>query len=179
MQLERELKARPEEERDILIVALGKEQKSDDWLTDWNRLRKRGDVPNKIEVIELRTDAKYGKFLQHQPCTAKAKAKRGKEEITVTIEDFASPTILERLDSQNGGLLTAQIKDWRAMVDCILIDTNYDGNTFNITLTDLPAKKTDLVEGTYTFPTDKKKKTTIAIKIIDMLGEELLETLEV
>lgn len=178
-QLQLELKARPEEERDILIIALGKELKSDDWLSDWNRLRQRGDVPNKIEVIELRTDAKYGKFLQHQPCTAKITAKRSKEEITVTIEDFVSPTILERLDNHNGGLLTAQIKDWRAMVDCILIDTDFDGEAFNITLTDLPSKKTDLVVGKYTFTIDKKTKTTLAIKIIDMLGEELLETIEV
>lgn len=176
-QLKDELKARPEEERDILIVALGKEQKIDNWLADWNRLRKRGDVPNKIEVIELRTDAKYGKFLEHKPCVAKISSTRDKDEVTVTVEDFASPTILERLDSQNGGLLTAQIKDWRAMIDCILIDTDYDGETFNITLTDLPSKKADLVTGRYTFPASKKG--TIAIKIIDMLGEELIEIMKV
>ena len=57
--------------------------------------------------------------------------------------------------------------------------TDYDAKAFNISLTDLPAKKTDLVEGSYTFSTGKKKKATLAIKIIEMLGAEFLEVIEV
>ena len=57
------------------------------------------------------------------------------------------------------------------MVDCILIDTAYDGSVFNVVLSDVPEKKNDLVSGQYdvTLP---KAKTTVAVKIIDMLGEE-------
>ena len=58
-QLKGELAARANEERDILLVCLGKELACEPWLTEWGRLRKCGDVPNKIEIIELRTDPKY------------------------------------------------------------------------------------------------------------------------
>ena len=38
-----------------------------------------------------------------------------------------------------------------------------------------PEKKADLVKGTYELPAPKGK-TTVAVKIIDMLGEEVLVT---
>lgn len=177
-QLKQELKARENDERDILLVCLGKELACETWLTEWGRLRKRGDVPNKIEVIELRTDPKYGKFMTHSPASAKVSVKRKKDELHVTIEDFTSPTIIERLDSQDSRLFKAQVTDWRFMVDCIMIDPAYDGQVFNIALTDLPEKKADLVSGSYTLPAPEGV-ATVAIKIVDMLGEEVLITMEV
>ena len=177
-QLKQELKARENDERDILLVCLGKELACETWLTEWGRLRKRGDVPNKIEVIELRTDPKYGKFMTHAPASAKVSVKRKKDELHVTIEDFTSPTIIERLDSQDSRLFKAQVTDWRFMVDCVMIDPAYDGQVFNIALTDLPEKKTDLVNGSYIFPAPDGE-TTVAVKITDMLGEEVLVTIQV
>ena len=76
------------------------------------------------------------------------------------------------------GVFRARIDDWRAVVDCILIDTDYDGEVFNVALSDIPEKKTDLVQGEYTLPTPDKG-STVAVKIIDMLGEELIVTAEV
>lgn len=172
-QLKTELKAREKEERDILLVCLGKELACESWLADWGRLRKRGDVPNKIEVIELRTDPKYGKFMTHKPASAKVSVKRKGDELHVTIDDFTSPTIIERLDSQDDRLFKAHVTDWRFLVDCVMIDPAYDGHTFNITLTDLPEKKADLVNGTYTLSAPEHK-TTVAVKIVDMLGEEVV-----
>lgn len=90
------------------------------------------------------------------------------------IEEFISPTIIERL-GQQGGVLKPKIDDWRAMVDCVMIDPAYDGNVFNVVLADVPEKKTDLVEGKYEFPS-RQGETTVAVKIIDMLGEEVLIT---
>ena len=174
-QLKTELRAREKEERDILLVCLGKELACDTWLAEWGRLRKRGDVPNKIEVIELRTDPKYGKFIEHKPASAKVSVKRKEGELHITIEDFISPTIIERLDSQDSRLFKANVTDWRFMVDSVMIDPAYDGQTFNIALTDLPEKKTDLVEGTYTL-TALEGETTVAVKITDMLGEEVFVT---
>ena len=66
----------------------------------------------------------------------------------VKIKNFASPTILERL-AQTAGVLSPHIDDWRAMVDCVLIDTAYDGQVFNVALSDVPEKKNDLVAGEY------------------------------
>jgi hypothetical protein len=162
-----------------LLVCLGKELACETWLADWSRLRKRGDVPNKIEVIELRTDPKYGKFMTHTPASAKINVKRKAGELHITIEDFTSPTIIERLDSQDSRLFKAQVTDWRFMVDSVMIDSAHDGNVFQIALTDLPEKKLDLVSGTYTLPAPEGKTTVVAVKIIDMLGEEVFVALEV
>jgi len=110
--------------------------------------------------------------LAHQPARAKVSIKRAGDKIKVEIKDFISPTILERL-KQQAGILTPQIDDWRAMVDSVMIDTAYNGETFNIALADVPEKKTYLVAGEYELDTPKGE-TTVAVKITDMLGEEVL-----
>jgi hypothetical protein len=145
----------------------------DGWLEDWNRLRRQGDFPNKIEVIELRTDAKYGGFFVHEPAQAAVRFDRTGDEVDVVIENFLSPTILQRLEGQAAGpLLKPHITDWRAMVDSVMIDASYDGEVFNITLADVPEKKTDFVAGEYRLKS--APGAAIAVKITDMLGEEVL-----
>jgi DNA modification methylase len=173
--LKRELEARPGEDRGIVLVCLGKEPAADGWIEDWNRLRKGKDAVNRIEVIELRTDERYGKFFQHQPARARAKLGHKKDTTVVEIDDFISPTVVERLQEQ-AGLLKPKIDDWRAMVDCVLIDLDYDGKVFNIKVSDVPERKSDLVAGRYELST-KQCGRTMAVKIIDMLGEEVLVTL--
>jgi len=173
-EIKKELTNRPEEERDFAVVCLGKELAADTWIEDWNRLRKQGDFPNKIEVIELRSDPRYGGFFTHQPAQAKVKIHRLNKGIEIVIESFISPTIIERL-KQQAGLLAPQIDDWRAMVDSVMIDTAYDEQVFNVVVADIPEKKNDLVAGKYTVPVSKEGGT-IAVKITDMLGEEVLIT---
>ncbi|MFZ0913562.1 MAG: hypothetical protein WBQ76_11695 [Candidatus Korobacteraceae bacterium] len=60
----------------------------------------------------------------------------------------------------------------------MIIDTAFNGKVFNVVLTDIPERKTDLVAGSYELdaPTGQ---TTVAVKIIDMLGEEVLVTEQV
>lgn len=176
-QIKNELKARPSETRDIVVVALGKELATEAWLANWNKLRKTKDFPNKIELIELRTDKKYGKFIEHKPASARLSIKREKENAKILIENFISPTIIERL-SQQEGPIRPQITEWRSMVDCIMIDPNYDGKVFRVALSDVPEKKNDFVSGRYELPI-AKEKTIVAVKIIDMLGEEVIVTREV
>jgi adenine-specific DNA-methyltransferase len=172
-EIKNELSSRPEESRDIAVVCLGKELAVDGWLEDWNRLRKQGDFPNKVEVIELRSDPKYGGFFIHEPDQAVVKFERSEGGVKINIEEFLSPTIIERLEQQAAGpLLKPQITDWRAMVDSIMIDANYDGQVFNITLADVPEKKSDLVKGSYLVETPAGG--SVAVKITDMLGEEVL-----
>ncbi|MEX0717869.1 MAG: site-specific DNA-methyltransferase [Planctomycetaceae bacterium] len=177
-ELKRELDSRPDEDRGIVVVCLGMELAAQAWLDDWNRLRKGKGTVNRIEAIELRTDPKYGRFIKHEPAGAKvkiARKKRGEEtRIVVEIQDFISPTIVERLRDQSG-VLTPKIDDWRAMVDCIYIDTAYDSAVLNVAMADVPERKSDLVEGKYELPAPDGE-TTVAIKIIDMLGEEVLVT---
>jgi len=172
-EIRKELDARPDDDRDVVVVALGKELAVEAWLEEWNRYRKSRNVPNKIEVIELRTDERYGKFFEHKPARARVDIKRTRDKIKVRIHDFVSPTILERLEQQ-AGVLTPHIDDWRSMVDSVMIDTAYDGKIFNVTYSDVPERKNDLVVGEYKLDA-AKQKTTVAVKITDMLGEEVLE----
>lgn len=178
-EVKRELKDRPDEARDIAIVGMGKEVAVEAWLDDWNKLRKQGNAPNKIEVIELRSDPKYGGFFTHEPAKAKVSFKREKDKLEITIDDFISPTILERLSQQNkdNPLFKPQVSDWRSMVDSVMIDSTFDGKVFNITLADVPEKKNDLVNGKYVV--EAKKGAKVAVKVTDMLGEEALVVREV
>lgn len=168
--VEDEVKKRPDEERNIVLVCLGKELATDYWIEEWN---KKHPV-NKIHVIELRTDKKYGKFLVHEPDIAKVEMVRKGDKVIVEIKDFVSPTIIERLNPE-GTVFKAKIPDYRAMVDTVLIDTNYDGKTFRVTLADVPEKKSDYITGHYELGVPKGK-TTVGVKIIDMLGEEIIVT---
>jgi len=166
-----ELRKRLDEGRDITVVCLGKELAVDAWIDEWN---KKHPV-NKIHVIELKTDKKYGSFLIHKPAEAKVKIERiDKTTAKVVIEDFISPTIVERLNIDNK-LFKVKIPDFRCMIDTILIDNNYNGKTFHIVYSDVPKRKDDLVKGEYQIEIPESK-TKVAVKIIDMLGEEVLIT---
>jgi DNA modification methylase len=168
-----ELKKRPNEDRDIIVVCLGKELAVDPAIEEWN---KKHPV-NKIEVIELKTDKKYGNFLIHKPDEAKVKIERRGNKAIIEIQDFISPTIIERLNIDNQ-LFKVKIPDFRSMIDYVLIDTNYDGKTFHIVYSDVPKRKDDLIKGKYELEIPKNK-TKIAIKIVDMLGEEVLIVKEI
>jgi hypothetical protein len=164
--LRTELKNRPEEERDLLVVSLGQEHKAREWVEHYNHNR----PINKIHLIELRTDRKAGGFIKHEPMSVQASAQRKGDKLIVTIADVVSPSIIARLDLQEG-IFRAQISDWRAVVDCILIDANHDGTVFNVTLADVPERKQDLVNGRYEMVAPPVG-SLVAVKVIDMLGEE-------
>jgi hypothetical protein len=188
----RELEARGgEETRGILLVCVGKELQVDHWLEDWNKHRgivkldersRPVEFANKIRIIELRTDQQYGKFFVHQPAQTDVKVDRANDKICVEIKDFISPTICERLDIDAGdtSLFKAKITDWRAMVDSVMIDADYDGETLDVALYDVPESKDELVRGTYELTAPgSDSPVTVAVKITDMLGEEVLVTKQV
>lgn len=172
------IESRPNDSRDVVVVCLGKELGVEPWLANWHRMRKQGNTPNKVEIIELRTDPKYGKFFSHKPAKARVKVSRSNGQLTIDVQDCISPTILERLQEQAGPLLAPKITDWRAMVDSVMIDPAYDGKVFNIAFADVPERKQDLVQGRYELPAPKGK-TVVAVKVTDMLGEEVLVQQEV
>lgn len=170
--LRTELKNRPDEERDLLVVSLGQEYKAREWVEHYNHNR----PINKIHLIELRTDRKAGGFIKHEPMSVQASAVREGEKLIVTIADVVSPSIIARLDLQEG-IFRAQIPDWRAVVDCVLIDANHDGNVFNVAIADVPERKKDLVTGRYELSAEATG-AVIAVKVIDMLGEERIVLLK-
>ena len=167
-EVKRVLSSRPEEERNIVMVCLGTEIAARAVIEQHNKNR----PINKLEIIELRTHPKYGGIIKHEPLSAEISVKKEGQELIITIEDVLSPSILQRLNKDEG-LFRAQITDWRAQVDTVLIDTNYSGEVFNITHSDVPERKKDMVLGEYCVPLPAKG-SVIAVKIIDMLGEEVI-----
>lgn len=168
-----ELKTRPSEERDVMVVCLGWQLDARAWVDAYNRNR----PVNKLHVVELRTDRKLGGIIKHEPLAVQASARREGDQLVVEVQDVVSPTIMQRLNLEQG-VFRAQITDWRAVVDCILIDPAYNGQVLNVALADVPERKQDLVAGRYELPAPPAG-STVAVKIIDMLGEELVVTLPV
>lgn len=165
-----ELKKRPDENRNVTAVCLGSELAVSGWLDDYN---KKHPV-NKIEVIELRTDSKYGRFLAYRPPVAKLDIKRVGAKARIEYKDFMSPSIIERLNDPER-IVKVKISDFRSMIDVVLIDNHYDGKAFNVVISDVPETKDDLIIGTYEVDIPEKE-TLVAVKTIDMLGQECLVT---
>lgn len=128
---------------------------------------KRTRPINQITVCDIQRD---GVTTERAAEAEVAIAKRGKTA-TVKIIDYMSPTILARMEIDRT-VFNEQIDDFRAQIDCVLFDTDYNGEHFNIVESDVPAKKADYVKGEYKFPLPRTG-TTVAVKIIDMLGEEV------
>jgi hypothetical protein len=172
-----EIEARPDDEREIRVVCLGMELAAQAWLEEWNRYRRGRNAANRIEAIELRTDERYGSFLAHDPAQASVRIERKEDVTEVEIEDFISPSIMARLAGQTG-VVQPRIDDWRSMVDSVMIDTTYDGDIFDVTMSDVPERKTDYVRGKYELPAPSSP-SAVAVKITDMLGEEVVVVREV
>ena len=94
--------------------------------------------------------------------------------VGVGIRLFEIP--VEDIEVENEGIhevIRAEIPDFRSQIDCVTIDVDYDGKVFDIDFSDSPPKKTDLVQSLYEFDTKKCGKQ-MAVKVVDMLGEEIL-----
>ena len=154
-----ELKTRSSEERDIIIAGLGVDIQVRDFLIEYNKLR----PVNKIEVKDLKND---GLFI-NKPAFADVSLIDG----TLKINNFVSPTIMERLKIDTD-LFSEQVTDFRAVIDYVLIDTDNDGKAFNVCLSYIPEKKKDMIEGEYKL--DFKNGAKVLVKIVDMLGEEVI-----
>ncbi len=178
-----ELHSRPQEGRGVVVICLGSEVTTAEWVTNWNRHRQgvQQGIPslgfNHLEVIELYSDPRYGGFFVHQPAQARITVSRhttDRSKLQIQIRDFISPTIITRLQ-RTGGVVTPTISDWRAMVDSVAIDPDYDGQVLRVALADAPRKRNEMVHGKYEIA-GPLTPTTVAVKITDMLGEELLVT---
>lgn len=168
--LERELESRTAEARPITLVCMGIEWRARAWLAQWNQGRAPSSA-NAIDVIELRSDPRYGELFRHAPASARIHVGRDGQDLVVEVQDFVSPTILERLRLQSGRL--AGVSDWRVMVDGVLIDPAYDGQVFRAHVADTPAHPAELVRATYRLP-GSAGATTVAVRVVDRLGEEVV-----
>lgn len=153
---------RPDEMRDIAVFCNGSEMGIIDELA-----QKKKPI-NKITICDIQQDG----VTTDQPAEAEVQiAKKGKKA-TIKIADYISPAILARMEIDRT-FFNEQIGDFRSQIDCVLIDTDYNGENFNIVVSDLPQKRTDFIKGEYelTLPRTSAK---VAVKIVDMLGEEVV-----
>jgi site-specific DNA-methyltransferase (adenine-specific)/adenine-specific DNA-methyltransferase len=80
----------------------------------------------------------------------------------LTIENFYPMNLLQKLS-----LYKKDVKEWRELVESVMIDWNYDGKLLNPQTVDVP-EKNELVKGAYPVPKDVK---VIKVKITDLLSE--------
>ncbi len=161
-----ELENRPEESRNITVFCYGINSNIQAELKEENR--RRG--VNKIFVRDIGSEG----VTTFEPASAEVNFEREGDSVKITIADYISPTILARMDIDRT-IFDEQIDDFRAQIDCVLIDTDYTGEHFKIVESDVPEKKNDFVEGEYTV-TLPRPNARVAVKIIDMLGEETVVT---
>ena len=157
-----ELENRPDESRDITVFCYGINSGIQAELKEENRRR----AVNKIFVRDIGSEG----ITTFEPASAEVNFQRDGDSVTVTIADYISPTILARMDIDRT-IFDEQIDDFRAQIDCVLIDTDYTGEHFNIVESDVPKKKEDFVDGEYTVSLPRSN-ARVAVRIIDMLGEE-------
>ncbi|MDE0689231.1 MAG: site-specific DNA-methyltransferase [Candidatus Poribacteria bacterium] len=161
-----ELESRPDESRNITVFCYGINSSIQAELKEENRRR----AVNKIFVRDIGSEG----VTTFEPASAEVNFEREGDSVKITISEYISPTILARLDIDRT-VFDESIDDFRAQIDCVLIDTDYSGEHFKIVEGDVPKKKADFVEGEYTVSLPRPD-ACVAVKIIDMLGEETVVT---
>ena len=151
---------RGDEERNISVFCNGAEEGIQEFL-------EQDKTPiNKIHVHNIQDDG----VVTDYPAEAEVEIKKRGKTATVKIINYISPTILARMAIERS-LFNEQIGDFRAQIDYVLIDNNYNGKVFRTHLRDLPEKRHDFIVGEYELALEKSG-ARIAVKIVDMLGEE-------
>ncbi len=153
---------RPDETRDITVFCNGSEMEL------LNELAGQKTPINRITVRDVQRDG----MITNQPAAAEVQIEKKGKKALVKIIDYISPSILARMEIDRT-IFDEQIDDFRAQIDCVLIDTDYNGEVFNIAKSDLPHRKTDFIKGEYGLSLPLAN-ATVAVKIVDMLGEETM-----
>lgn len=164
-QIRDELKNRPDEARDIILIGNG----SETGLAAATQSTARRHAINKITICDIQKEG----VTTYDRAEAVVEIRKKGKSVSIKIADYISPSILGRLNAESDVLNRRKITDFRVMIDRVLFDCDYDGECFNITQDDSPAKKTDLINGEYKWDLPRAG-AKVAVKIIDMLGEETL-----
>lgn len=120
---------------------------------------------NKVIITDIQKDG----IIEFKPAEFEIDIKKNNNTAEIEIKNYASHQILQKLNLDKT-LFDTEITDWRSQIDYILIDTNYNGKIFTTHFSDIPKRKKDLINGRYIL----EAKGQIAVKIVDMLGEESL-----
>lgn len=158
----------------VIIVCSGAELDTEDYLKKENR------TGVKITIRDILNDKKNLIFKKKPEAKIEVKVKSGK--LSVVIKEFYSPILIRKLELENEKMIDkkaqAKVEDFKQIIDSVAIDVDYDGKLFNAEIMDLPDKK-EMIKAEYSYTYSKKGKNTVAIKIVDVLGEEYFETFNV
>lgn len=161
-------------EQGVLVICSGMELDVLDFLKKENR------TGVKIDIRDIQTDKK-GLIFKQKP-EAKIAVKTKGKQLSVEIQEFHSPILMRKLQLENEKMLQqdekAKVEDFRQVIDSVAIDTDYDGKLFNAEVMDFPTKK-EIIKAKYEWDYKKSGKNTVAVKVVDVLGEEYFETFEV
>jgi len=161
-------------EEGVLIIASGVELDVSDFL------KKENKTGVKVEIRDILTDKKNLIFKKKPEAKIEVKAKDKK--LSVELKEFYSPILMRKLELENGKVLKkdhqAKVKDFKQIIDSVAIDVDYNGKLFNAEIMDLPTKK-ELIKAKYGWEYPKKGNYTVAVKIVDVLGEEYFETFSI
>ncbi len=109
-----------------------------------------------VEIVDILKDKSQLEFKRDSQANIQFKHK------VLTIKSFYPMNLMQKLSIQQ-----EEVDDWTQLVDSILVDYNYDGQTLNPQILDVPSKK-ELVKGKYEIP---KNHGRIKVKITDLLSE--------
>ena len=111
-----------------------------------------------VELVDILLDKSNLEFKRD------SKAKVVLKGNTVIVKEFYPMNLMQKLSLQAENVI-----NWEQLVDSIMIDYNYNGETLNPQIIDIPDKN-ELVKGKYDIPTSHGR---IKIKITDLLSESL------
>lgn len=161
-------------EESVLIICSGME------LDVWDFIKKENKTGVKIDVRDILTDKKNLIFKQKPEAKIKVAAKGGK--LSVELKEFFSPILMRKLQIENEKTLKkdqqARVEDFKQIIDSVAIDVDYNGKLFNAEIMDLPEKK-EVIKSQYSWEYKKKGSYTVAVKVVDVLGEEYFETFDI
>lgn len=164
----------PVYEQGVIIICSGAE------VDVYDFLKKENKTGVQIEIRDILTDKKNLIFKEKPE--AKITIKATNKKLNVSLKEFHSPILMRKLEIENEKALKkddqAQVNDFKQIIDSVAIDVDYNGKLFNAEIIDLPNKK-ELIKADYRWKYNKKGSYKVAVKIIDVLGEEYFETFEI
>jgi DNA modification methylase len=159
----------------IILICSGAELDIDDYLKRQNK------TGVDIEVWDIQRDKTHLTFKRKPEAEIKTELKDNL--LSVEVLDFHSPLLMQRLSANNKDAIKPDartlVEDFKQIIDSVAVDVDWDGDLFNAEIIDTPTKK-EVVKAQYQYEFSATvKKTTIAIKITDVLGDEFFTTIDV
>jgi site-specific DNA-methyltransferase (adenine-specific)/adenine-specific DNA-methyltransferase len=169
-------------ENKVIVICSGAELDVRDFV------KKENNTGVEIEIRDIQIDKKELDFKKPTEANISYSVKGNK--LTIDVKDYYSPLLMKRLELENEKRLSVaervQLFDYRQALEHIVIDVNYgEGQkkgtdiSFNAEIFIHKENKGGLVETTHEYSYDKKGTYTVAVKIVDVLGEEYFETHEI